>query len=410
MAKTELKLEKRRPHADGSHNIQVSVGYNTDIYINTNIRAKVEEWDDKSKLFTGANAKKVNALLDTIITNVKAKIIDLRAQGLFNRLSKSDLKKFLTAVDATSTIRKQSVGDMFRRVIEIKNERTSQLFKETLKKLEKFCDIYNTFFESITPLWLTSFDASMKNLSINARAIHLRNLRNVFNIAIDEEITNNYPFRRYRIRTESTQMRVLSVKEMRDLYKLSELERYYCLHRDMFMLSFFLIGMNLVDMSRLTEKNIVDGRIEYRRAKTNKFYSIKIEPEARKILEKYKGEKHLISVFDNYRNYKDYLEVVDRALKKIGKVRHSRSGKIMRANYRYPVMTPLNEKLTMYWARYSWATYAAELDIPKDTISEALGHSYGSRVTGVYIKFNRDKIDKANRQVIDYLLNKKGAE
>lgn len=49
-----------------------------------------------------------------------------------------------------------------------------------------------------------------------------------------------------------------------------------------------------------------------------------------------------------------------------------------------------------------------ELDIPKDTISEALGHEYGSRITGVYIKYNRDKVDEANRKVIDYILyNKK---
>ena len=64
----------------------------------------------------------------------------------------------------------------------------------------------------------------------------------------------------------------------------------------------------------------------------------------------------------------------------------------------------LQRGLTLYWARYSWATYAAELDVPKDTISEALGHSYGSNITGVYIQFKREKIDVANRRVIDYVL------
>ena len=69
-----------------------------------------------------------------------------------------------------------------------------------------------------------------------------------------------------------------------------------------------------------------------------------------------------------------------------------------------PIMEPLEPALTTYWARYSWATYAAELDIPKDTISECLGHKHGSSVTGVYIKYRRDKIDEANRKVIDYVL------
>ena len=61
----------------------------------------------------------------------------------------------------------------------------------------------------------------------------------------------------------------------------------------------------------------------------------------------------------------------------------------------------------LYWARHSWATIAAELDIPKETIAAALGHS-SSTVTDIYINFDRTKIDRANRQVLDYVLyNKK---
>ena len=64
--------------------------------------------------------------------------------------------------------------------------------------------------------------------------------------------------------------------------------------------------------------------------------------------------------------------------------------------------------VTQYWCRHSWATIAAELDIPMDTISAALGHSHGSPVTNIYIDFNQKKIDDANRRVIDYILyNKK---
>ena len=74
--------------------------------------------------------------------------------------------------------------------------------------------------------------------------------------------------------------------------------------------------------------------------------------------------------------------------------------------FRYNCNSLLNKfqnGLTWYWARYSWANYAVDLDIPKDTISEALGHKHGSAVTGIYIKYSLDKVDKANRQVIDYL-------
>lgn len=48
----------------------------------------------------------------------------------------------------------------------------------------------------------------------------------------------------------------------------------------------------------------------------------------------------------------------------------------------------------------------AGLDIPKETISEALGHEMGSPITSIYIKFDQRKVDEANRRVIDYVSGK----
>ena len=44
-----------------------------------------------------------------------------------------------------------------------------------------------------------------------------------------------------------------------------------------------------------------------------------------------------------------------------------------------------------------------ELDVPKETVSAALGHSIGSRITSIYIDFDRKKVDKANRKLIDLI-------
>jgi len=50
------------------------------------------------------------------------------------------------------------------------------------------------------------------------------------------------------------------------------------------------------------------------------------------------------------------------------------------------------------------------LDIPKETISAALGHEIGSSTTSIYINFDQKKVDDANRKVIDFLLGKKKSE
>jgi integrase len=67
------------------------------------------------------------------------------------------------------------------------------------------------------------------------------------------------------------------------------------------------------------------------------------------------------------------------------------------------IFKPLFPELTTYWARHTWATIAASLDIPKETIAAALGHG-GNTVTDIYIDFDQRKVDDANRRVIDYVL------
>ncbi len=109
----------------------------------------------------------------------------------------------------------------------------------------------------------------MKDISMNARSVHLRNIRTVFNDAINKgDVPQSlYPFRRFKIKNEETPKRSLSVQELitlRDYPCEQHQERY----RDVFMLIFYLIGINVKDLMGLTE--IRNGRISYRRAKTGR--------------------------------------------------------------------------------------------------------------------------------------------
>lgn len=114
------------------------------------------------------------------------------------------------------------------------------------------------------------------------------------------------------------------------------------------------------------------------------------------IIERYKGKEHLLYVED-LKDYRTYTYAMCRGLKKLGEVEvKGRGGKKERK--------PLFPDISTYWARHTWATIAASLDIPKETISAALGHEIGSRVTSIYIDFDQKKVDEANRKVMDYVL------
>ncbi len=287
----------------------------------------------------------------------------------------------------------------FRRFAESKtNKGTRGVYEHTISRMLAFDkSLEHRRFEDINIGWLTDFETfCAKTATKNARNIHLRNIRAVFNNAIDNEITTAYPFRRFKIRPEETRKRSLTVEDLRRLFSYP-VEPYAQIYLDLFKLIFMLIGINSVDLFRL-KKITRDGRIHYDRAKTGKPYSIKVEPEAMEIIEKYKGVKGLLCIADRWSDHRNFLHQCNNALQKIGTLRRAgRGGK--------KIIEPEWPGLTTYWARHSWATIAYELGISKDIIAQALGHSDDAHsTTNIYIREDNRFVDEANRRVLDWVL------
>lgn len=286
----------------------------------------------------------------------------------------------------------------YKKFVETKQGRTRQIYETTWKRICEFTDKAERLnFEDITAKWLNEFNGYMAKRSPaqNARSIHLRDIRAVFNFAIDEEMTDLYPFRKFKIKSTPTMKRSLSVDDIRMIATMPLLpwqEEY----RDVFMLIFYLIGINIVDLFSLTHENVQNGRIVYTRRKTKRIYSIKIEPEAQEILERRKGTTHLIDVADRYKDHTNFTSRFNKALKTFGTWEVDEHHK-QKVRYK-----PYWDFLSSYWARHSWATIAYnDCNIPVDVISQALGHSMGNRVTMVYINSDSKKVDEANRKVIE---------
>ena len=286
----------------------------------------------------------------------------------------------------------------YKKFVETKQGRTRQIYETTWKRICEFTDKAERLnFEDITAKWLNEFNGYMAKRSPaqNARSIHLRDIRAVFNFAIDEEMTDLYPFRKFKIKSTPTMKRSLSADDIRMIATMPLLpwqEEY----RDVFMLIFYLIGINIVDLFSLTHENVQNGRIVYTRRKTKRIYSIKIEPEAQEILERRNGTTHLIDVADRYKDHTNFTSRFNKALKTFGTWEVDEHHK-QKVRYK-----PYWDFLSSYWARHSWATIAYnDCNIPVDVISQALGHSMGNRVTMVYINSDSKKVDEANRRVID---------
>lgn len=356
------------------------------------------QWDRKAgKVISHPNKLFLNTYLGKRKQDVDNIILELITSGEIAGIDATGIKRKVQEMLSPERMQPgNNFSSSFLQFANSKKEGTRQIYMYTYKRMLAYVgdEMNRLKFEDITKEWLTRFDAFLQRTSPskNARNIHLRNIRAVFNEAIDEGITSAYPFRRFKIRPVATVKRSLSTEQLRELFAL-HIEGHEKKYLDLFKLIFFLIGINIVDLCKL--RRITNGRVEYYRSKTNRLYSIKVEPEAMEIISKYKGEKYLLNILDRYSNYKDFRHRMNDNLKKLGHVEVGKHGK--------KTFNPLFPALTTYWARHSWATIAASLDIPKETIAAALGHG-GNTVTDIYIDFDRRKVDEANRRVLDWVL------
>lgn len=402
MASIKFYLDKRAKRKDDKFPLKISVSNKQEYaLISLDVLLSTEQWDSKKNIVVNhPNRLFLNNFIAKQKINIETEVLNLKSSGGLSSMSgkqiKDEIHKRLNPAEENNN--KLLFAERFLKFTDGKsNPRTQETYTYTLDKVKAFSNADTLTFEDVNRTWLKDFEIFLsKTSSVNSISIHMRNIRAVFNDALADELITCYPFRKYKIKQEKTKKRSMSVENLVKLknYLVEEHQQQY---RDMFMLIFYFIGINVIDLFSLTGSNIVNGRLEYRRAKTKRLYSIKIEPEAAELLERYKGEKHLLNVLDNYRNYKDYAHRLNENLQQIGEVeRKGLGGKKERK--------PLFPDLTTYWARHTWATIAASLEIPKETIAAALGHGEDT-VTDIYIDFDMNKVDEANRKVLDYIKN-----
>lgn len=390
MATLNYYLDRRSIKKDGSSPLKIMVNTKQNNFmLPVGIDLLPSQWCVEKGIVVKHPRK---AFLNSYLTEMLVKgeeilLTEQKKQG--SALSKIQIKDLMSSLFCDCKQQEGNVVGMFKRMIndKSKRKRTQEIYAVTLRKIEKYLgkDAKSLTFEDINLKWLKKFEDWLTTdcPHVNARAIHFRNLRAVFNKAIEEDLTINYPFRKFKIGKEPTRKRALTVEQLRSLRNM-KLKPYQEKYVDVFFLMFYLMGINGIDLLNATPDQVLNGRLEYKRAKTGTLYSIKLEPEALEIIKKYKGKQHLLRFCDKLKSYRLFMCKMNTCLDK------------------------LISGCTSYYARHSAASIAAELDVPLDTIARMLGHMDSTRrVTLIYVDFNQNKVDEANRKVIDYVLYNK---
>lgn len=358
------------------------------------------------------NWKRKTALLGKYFAAVTSLCLERDIAGMSNEKLKERILNEVFGVQKKA--KASTLSDVIMSFAATKREHTRQIYENTARKVEAFLATtgrsLHISLDDVGKEWIDTFyDHYIKQgMGVNGVGKELRNIRAVFNWARRRGMTNNYPFLDYHIREEETVPNNLSVDDLRRLrdYPCESWQRQYV---DFFFLSFYLAGINPVDLLSLKADCIKDGHLSFVRKKTDKQGATKIRTvtlpvvaEAQEIIDRYPSrEGWLVGFMDCRNDYRSFARVCNEALQKVGpswKVK-DKVGKLRKIAY-----APICPDITLYSARYSFGSIAAnDLDISEQTIGQCLGHSWSRRVTTRYISHDQKKVDNAVRRVVEYV-------
>jgi integrase len=404
MATFKIVVVKADQKSDKTWNVKVRVTHNRRIgYIGTDYYVTRKSINSKYEIINNDIILAVNKVIDryrTLETTLGDKLPSYSLKQLtdfFKRDRKGDID-FIAFID--SRLEELKRGQKLK---------TWATYQTTKNRLIKFTGLSILPITLITVKFLEGFETWLRrhkennewkecnDTSIN---LYMRNIRALFNAARkqynDEDLGDfqikHYPFGKYDMPdAPETKKRNLSIETILAIRDYPTKRKLDIQAQDVFMLSFYFVGMNTVDMFHCP--SVQNNRITYNRHKTEgkrkdkALISLSIPEEAVSILQKYKGKRSAFDFRERYANASDFNKYVNRGLKRIGEALN------------------LPDTLSSYYARHSWATIARnDCRISEEDVHRALNHSNPNmKVTDIYLAKDWRFIDESQHKVIDYM-------
>lgn len=264
-------------------------------------------------------------------------------------------------------------------------------------------------FIDITPEWLKRFETYWKKeKSRSTIGIYVRNIRVLFNVATKYHgVKAANPFEIHKPKTASRRKTALTAEQISLIANYQTEHPQEIFYRDIFMFSFLACGMNLSDIARLKQSNIKNNEVVFVRKKTEAeeldevALHIPISKTMRDIIEKHGiiligVDGYLFPVLRQEWDEKKCYAAIKQLTKQVNKYVGQIASKV-----------GINEKVSSYSARHSWATISKNSGASMEFISESLGHSDLS-VTKRYLKsFERSTREDHSKKMEDAIFNKK---
>ncbi len=374
----------------GKHKIRIAVGHKKQTrYLVTRFVI-----DDLSQFRDGQ-----------VVNDLEAPAINSKLRNLLNEYQDAldkintdaytcgQIVEYLSRFKRTSSTFNSVAKEMISEMKEEGRKGTAGLYELTLRYFNE-CTYGKIMLDMIVPKTIKDFDLFLnkeKGLNATTRGIHMAHVKAIINSAIRDKIVSyeTHPFEYYVKPAPEVRELDISVEEFKKIRDSDFPEKSLRVARDVFLLSYYLGGINLIDLMNINFKNATT--IEYVREKSKntkrgeKKISLSIPPEAQPIIKTWIGRNGKLNFgykfsYGNFRNYvtKELQRLADRL--------------------------ELNKHVVYYSARKSLVQHGFELGIPLEVLEYCIGQSVKkNRPIFNYVKIMRKHADEAIRKILDSL-------
>lgn len=396
MATLKLTIFKAKVLKNGKHKIRIALCHKGETcYILTRYLIDSENQFKNGLIQKRPDASMMNMHLRSLLNAYQEKLNEVQNQSMYTCRQLKDIISRNVRTSESSTFKSVSTEYIKELIMDGRDK-----YASIIRLSEKyFCEFLrgDIALMDITPELIAGFSKFLKRnkcLSVATEGTVMRHIKVIINQGVKRRMVNYsvHPFIDYIIPASPVREIDISLEAFNRIRLATPKEKKYHVAHDLFCLSFYLGGINLIDLLQIDFRDT--EVLEYVRTKTKntaigtRTISFTIPEEAKGIIKEWMNKNTGRLDFGYKFSYPNFSRYLTRSLASLAK------------------KLGITEKVVYYSARKSFAQYASEIGIPDGIIDYCLGHSDKSKgVIRYYTKVRQKQADMAISRVIDYVNN-----
>ena len=395
MVTIKLSLVKSTRAKDGTYKIRLAIGHKSQVhYIVTPYKVSSTSQFVNGTIVGTPSAHSDNIKLRHLLDDYESRLEKVVNPNDYSCKELRDLLERMPSISCNVTFGNLTES-ICKDLIKEHRDTTADMTKFQANRLISFKggDFYLT---EITPTLIDQYSRYLKNEgnSIAYQNVAMNKIRSIINTAIKNNLVKYevHPFAYYHALTPDPREIDISIDDIRLIRDATPTTKGMKKARDIFMLSFYLGGINLIDLLAYDFRNT--DEMEYIRTKTrntkqrNRTISFSIPPEAHPIINRWMNPQTGHLDFHSSGSYSTFKNNTTRDIKRL-----AISLGIKKA-----------DKVCYYTARKSFVQIGFDMGISLEVLEYCIGQSMKSdRPIFNYLKIMRRHADAAIRQILDAL-------